>query len=54
MGATITLREEYRFRVFENRIQKKIFGPKRKWQEAGEDCITRKFLTCTLHKILLG
>jgi hypothetical protein len=24
----------------------------RKWQEAGEDCIMRSFITCTLHKIL--
>jgi hypothetical protein len=25
----------------------------RKWQEAGEDCIMRSFITCTLHQILL-
>jgi hypothetical protein len=24
----------------------------RKWQEAGEDCIMRSFITCTLHQIL--
>jgi hypothetical protein len=24
----------------------------RKWQEAGEDCIMRSFVTCTLHKVL--
>jgi hypothetical protein len=23
----------------------------RKWQEAGEDCIMRSFITCTLHQI---
>jgi hypothetical protein len=23
----------------------------RKWQEAGEHCIMRSFITCTLHKI---
>jgi len=26
----------------------------RKWQEDGEDCTMRSFITCTLHKILLG
>jgi len=26
----------------------------RKLQEAGEDCIMRSFIACTLHKILLG
>jgi hypothetical protein len=26
----------------------------RKWQEAGEDCIMKSFITCTLHQILLG
>jgi hypothetical protein len=26
----------------------------RKWWEAGEDCIMRSFITCTLHHILLG
>jgi hypothetical protein len=25
-----------------------------KWQEAGEDCIMRSFITCTLHQIFLG
>jgi hypothetical protein len=27
---SLTLREEYRLRVFENRVLRKIFGPKRK------------------------
>jgi hypothetical protein len=25
---------------------RRIFGPKRKWQEAGEDCIMRSLMTC--------
>jgi hypothetical protein len=25
----LTLREEYRLRVFKNRVQRKMFGPKR-------------------------
>jgi hypothetical protein len=24
---------------------------RRKWQEAGEDCIMRSFITCTLHHV---
>jgi hypothetical protein len=34
--------------VSENRELRRIFGSKRKWQEAGEDCIMRRFITCTL------
>jgi hypothetical protein len=37
------------------RVLRRIFGLRgRKWQEAGEDCIMRRFITCTLHQILLG
>jgi hypothetical protein len=33
----------------------RIFGPKRKkWQEAGEDCMMRSFIICTLRQVLLG
>jgi hypothetical protein len=35
--------------VFENRVLRRIFGPKR---EAGKDCIMRNFITCTIHQIL--
>jgi hypothetical protein len=45
--------EEHRLRVFENRVLRRIFGPKRKWRKAGEDCMMRSFITCTLHQILL-
>jgi hypothetical protein len=44
-------------RVFENRALRRIFGPKREEKgggEAAEHCIMRDFITCTLHKILLG
>jgi hypothetical protein len=39
--------------VFENRMLRGIYGPKRKQQEAGEDCIMRNFTTCIVHQILL-
>jgi hypothetical protein len=37
---SLTLREEGRLRVFENRVLRKVFGPKR-GQGNGESCITR-------------
>jgi hypothetical protein len=45
----LTLREEQRLRVFENRVLARLFGPKRKWWEDGEDCIMRSFITCMRH-----
>jgi hypothetical protein len=39
------LREEHRLSVYENRVLRRIFGPKRKWREAGEDYIMRSFVT---------
>jgi hypothetical protein len=39
-------------RVFENRMLRSIFEPKRKWEEAGEHGILRSFITCMLHQIL--
>jgi hypothetical protein len=41
--------------VLENRVLRRIFGHRRgKWREAGEDCIMRSFIICTLHQLLLG
>jgi hypothetical protein len=35
--------------VFENRVLREIFGPKRDGvKEVGENCIMRSFITCTL------
>jgi hypothetical protein len=50
---SITLREEHRLRVFENRVLRKIFGPKRE-EDRGENCIMMNFIACILHRILLG
>jgi hypothetical protein len=41
----MTLREEHRLRVFENRALKRIFGPKRD-EVTGGNCIMRKFINC--------
>jgi hypothetical protein len=38
--------------VFESRLLRRIFVPKRKWWEIIH--IKRSFITCTLHKILMG
>jgi len=50
------LREDHSLRVFENRVLRRIFGSKREdaaGAEASEDCISRSFLACTLHHMLL-
>jgi hypothetical protein len=48
----LTLREEHRPRVFENRVLRRIFGPKRdEERENGENCIMRSFVICTLRQV---
>jgi hypothetical protein len=49
-----TLMGQYRLRVFENRVLRRIIGLKRKRQEVGEKYITRRCTICTLRQILLG
>jgi hypothetical protein len=51
---SLTLREEHRLRVFENRVLRKIFGPKGRKTDHGENCIMMNFTACILHRILLG
>jgi len=42
-------------RVNENRVLRKIFGPKRdNVQGSGENYIMRSFMICTSHQILFG
>jgi hypothetical protein len=49
------LREERRLRVFENRVLRRIFGPKRdEVTRSGEDYVTGSFMICTAHQILFG
>jgi hypothetical protein len=49
---SLTLKEEHRLRVFENRVLRKIFGPQgNEVAGGGENYIMRSFITCTLHKV---
>ena len=51
-----TLREERRLTVFENRLLRRIFGPKRDEVKkgSGENYVKRSLTICTDHKILFG
>jgi hypothetical protein len=43
--------EKHIDRVFENRVLRRICGPKRnEIMEVGENCIMRTFITCILHQ----
>ena len=48
---SLKLREEYKIRVFKNRILRRIFGPlgPREMSEVGST--TRNFIVCTVHLI---
>ena len=51
----LTLREEHRLRVFENRVLRRIFGPKRDGvTRRGENYIMRTLMICTAHPVLFG
>jgi hypothetical protein len=52
---SLTLREEHRLRVFENRVLRGIFGPKRdEVTGVWKSCSRGSFIICTHHQILLG
>ena len=51
---SLTLREEHRLRVFENRVLGRIFGPKRDGVTERENYIMRSLMICTPHPILCG
>jgi hypothetical protein len=51
----LTSKEEHRQRVFENRVLRKIPGPRRGevtigW---GKNCTVRSFMICAAHQIML-
>jgi hypothetical protein len=43
------LREEHRLRFFENRVWRKIFGPKWRKTDGEENCIMMNFMAFILH-----
>jgi hypothetical protein len=51
---SLTIREEHRLRVFENRVLRRIFGPKRdEVRGNGGSCTLRNFIICTHPQISL-
>jgi len=52
---SLTLWEEHKLRVFENRVLRRIFGPKRdEVTGSGENYVTSSLMICTAHQILCG
>ena len=52
---SLTLWEERRLRVFENRVLRGIFGPKRDEVTGnGENYTMRSLMICTCHSVLPG
>jgi hypothetical protein len=52
---SLTLREERRLRVFQNRVLRRIFGPKREEVTmVEENYMMRSLIICTPHQILFG
>jgi hypothetical protein len=49
---SLTLKQEFRLRVFENRVLRRIFGPKRDEVTGGVEK-TKSCMLCT-HQILFG
>jgi hypothetical protein len=49
---SLTLKEEHKLRVFENRALRRIFGPKRDRVMGGwRKCIMRRCMICTLRQV---
>jgi len=52
---SFTMREERKLKVFENRVLKGIFGPKRDEVTGnGENYTMRSLMICTPHPVLFG
>ena len=53
---SLTLKVEYRLRVFKNRVLRNIFGPKKDEVNRGmeKNYIMRRVIICTAHQILFG
>jgi hypothetical protein len=49
---SLTLREEHRLSMFENKVLRRIFGPKRDEVTRGwRNCIMRSFVICNLRQV---
>jgi hypothetical protein len=49
---SLALREEHGLRVFENRVPRRIFLPKRdEVLEDGENCVTKSLVICSLRQV---
>ena len=48
---SLTLREERRLRLFENKIPRRIFGPRGMTMGSGEGSTMRNFIVRTVHLI---
>jgi hypothetical protein len=51
LSLTHTLREEQKSRVSESMVLRRICDPRRE-EVAGEECIMRSFIICTLYQLL--
>jgi len=51
---SLTLREERRLKVFDNRVFRRIFGPKMGKVTGSAENYVMSLLICTLHQILLA
>ena len=52
---SLTLREEHRLKISQNRLLRRIFGPKRdKVAGSGGNYIMKSLMICTPHPILCG
>ena len=52
---SLTLRVERRLRVFENRVLRRVFGPRRDEVTAnGENYIMKSLVICTPYRIFCG
>jgi hypothetical protein len=54
VSLSLSLRDEHKLKVFENRVLRRIFGGKREKTYRGENCIVMNFMACILDLILLG
>jgi len=51
---SLTLREECKLRVFEKRVLRRIFGPKRNDMRSGEGSTMMNFIVCIVHLLWSG